>query len=344
MSISRSRYVEVLICFLGVGVTIVAGGWVLGVIVFGVHSLALQIGLGVALVSSGVACARLTRGHRAWKRWLVGAGAILLWASVLGGSVRPKNSRAWVAEAEKTPWAEISGDVVTLHHYRIFDWTDSGEVGESRWLTRSFRLSELRHVDFFMVYWGSPHICHTMVSFDFGPDGRVCASVEARREVGESYSPWAGMFRGYELYYVLGDEQDVVRLRTEVQPDNHVYLFRLPATPEAARIQFLDYVRSINELRHEPAWYHSVVTNCTTVIRQHVKPLGLKNPWSWRILLNGHLDTYLYERGYLDRSLSLPELKQRSLLQKLPESVPLTSFSDEIRRGLPGFELAHHSR
>lgn len=338
MSISLSPRLEAMISTASAVVAIVAGAWVLGVIAFGVHSLAAQIGLGLALVMTGGACVALRKSGCVRKRWLVAAGVMLLWACVVGLFVRPKNNRVWVPESEKTPWAEISGDVVTLHHYRSFDWRASGDVGEARWLTRSFRLSELQHVDFFMVYWGSPHICHTMVSFDFGPDGRICASVEARREVGESYSPWAGMFRGYELIYVMGDERDVVRLRTEVQPDNQVYLFRLPVTPEAARIQFLDYVRRINELRDEPAWYHSVVTNCTTVIRQHVEPLRLKNPWSWRILLNGHLDTYLYERGYLDRSYSLLELKQRSLLRRTPESVPLSSFSDEIRRGLPGFE------
>ena len=46
-------------------------------------------------------------------------------------------------------------------------------------------------------------------------DGRhLAVSIETRKERGEVYSALRGFFRQYELYYVVADERDVVRLRT----------------------------------------------------------------------------------------------------------------------------------
>ena len=52
------------------------------------------------------------------------------------------------------------------------------------------------------------------MSFDFGPEGYVCISVETRMTNGQAYSALAGLYRQFELYYVMGDERDIVRLRT----------------------------------------------------------------------------------------------------------------------------------
>jgi len=73
----------------------------------------------------------------------------------------------------------------------------------------AFRFSDCT-VDFFTNFWGPKLICHTFVSFDFGPDGYVCISIETRPVKGQGYSPIAGLYRDYELYYVSGDERDIV--------------------------------------------------------------------------------------------------------------------------------------
>jgi hypothetical protein len=48
----------------------------------------------------------------------------------------------------------------------------------------------------------------------FGDDRYLCLSVEARKEVGERYSVLLSFFCRFELIYVIGDERDLVRLRT----------------------------------------------------------------------------------------------------------------------------------
>jgi hypothetical protein len=248
-----------------------------------------------------------------------------------------RNDRTWAPDVAETAWAKVEGDLITLHNHRNFDWQSETDF-TPRWESKTVRLSELRQLDFIMTYWGSPHVCHTMLTFDFGPDGRVCVSIEARREAGESYSALAGMFRRYELIYVFGEERDLVHLRTSVRPHNDVHLFRLTATPAIMRAMFLDYVRTANALRERPSWYHSLLTNCSTTIRAHVRRADVPDPWDWRMLANGYADERLYEFGYVSRDLPLAELKRRSRINAAP--VPAGAaheFSARIRAGLPGF-------
>src|SRR6202051_4851849 len=121
-------------------------------------------------------------------------------------------------------------------------------------------------------------ICHTFVSFDFGPEGYVCISIETRMTKGQLYSALAGLYRQFALYYVIGDERDIVRLRTNYRLED-VYLYHLiPATPERARALFLDYVQSANELRDRPQWYNELLSNCTTNVRLHIKDIGSAPP------------------------------------------------------------------
>ncbi len=287
----------------------------------------------LALIVASGAGAWLVR-RRAWAplAWpVVPALALGAWSLL-----PPRNDRAWLPEIERTAWAETAGDRVTVHNVRHFAWRSLTDY-TPRWETRTHHLSQLRHLDLVMTYWGSRHVCHTMLTFDFGPEGRLCVSIEARREAGEEYSALAGMFRRYELIYVFADERDVVRLRTGIRPDNDVYLYRLTATPEVARAMFLDYLRTANSLRGRPEWYHSLLTNCSTTIRQHVRRAEVPDPWDWRMLANGHVDGRLYDFGYVTRELPLPELKRRSLITPAARAADTAEdFSDRIRRGLPG--------
>ena len=84
-----------------------------------------------------------------------------------------------------------------------------------------------------MSYWGPVDYCHTFVSFGFEGGEQLAVSVETRKEVGESYSTWAGFFKRFELIYVFADERDVIGVRTNHRGE-HVYLYRLRAQPGAA--------------------------------------------------------------------------------------------------------------
>src|SRR5262249_37060058 len=85
-----------------------------------------------------------------------------------------------------------------------------GQCGSSRPMAR------LVSVDLFISYWRIGPVAHTFVSFNLD-DGTppVCVSIEIRPEVGEEFDPLAAMFKQFELIYVVGDERDLVRVRTD---------------------------------------------------------------------------------------------------------------------------------
>src|SRR5262249_22068000 len=173
-------------------------------------------------------------------------------------------------------------------------------------------LSKLRTADLFISFWGSPYIAHTIMSFGFGGDDYVAISIETRKSKDEEYSAIKGFFKQYELIYVVSDEHDVVRLRTNYRGEA-VSRSRLKARPERVRSVFLDYFTYINHLKEQPEWYNALTHNCTTAIRGHVVPHAVTRRWpSWKLLVNGYLDGRLYETGAIDRILPFADLKARS--------------------------------
>ena len=251
-------------------------------------------------------------------------------------TIRPSNTRDWQPEVAQTPYAEIEGDRVVIHNFRNFDYITKTDF-RPRWESRAVHLSNLRAVDFFTNYWGPTLICHTFLSFDFGPEGYVCASIETRMMKGQSYSPIAGLYRQFALYYVIGDERDVVRVRTNYRLED-VYLYRvIAAPPETARALFLDYLRSANELHERAQWYNELTSNCTTNVRIHTKHIGWARPWDWQLLVNGTIDKHAYDLRALDTSLPFAELKRRSHIDDQARAADQDpAFSSRIREGLPG--------
>lgn len=257
-------------------------------------------------------------------------GLLLAWWLAL----EPSNTRDWQPDVAVLPRAEINGDLITLRNIRHCEY-----ASQTRYTVRHYdktvRLSELRAVDLFLVYWGSPFIAHTMLSFQFGEDDFVCISIETRKTVDEEYSAVRGFFRQYELTYVLGDERDLVLLRTNHR-DEDVYLYRLAFNPDVAGPVFLQYLRQINALYERPQWYNALLSNCTTNIRGHARPYTSDARLDWRILVNGFVDEMAYERGMLDTRLPLAELRSLSHINDRARALgDVPDFSRRIREGLP---------
>jgi hypothetical protein len=257
---------------------------------------------------------------------------LLLWWS----TIEPSNDRAWQPDVARLPSAEVDGDFVTLRNIRSFDYRSADDYTE-HWYDRTFDLRRLDSLDLIAVYWMGDAIAHTMLSFGFAGDP-VTMSIETRKERGEEYSALAGFFRRYELYYVVGDERDLIGLRTTHRaPPEDVYLYRVHAPRENIRRLFLEYLAKINQLRERPEFYNTAITNCTTNIVTHVRALRQDVPLDWRMLLSGYFPELVYARGGLDQSLPFEALRRRSLINeraRAAETAP--DFSRCIRAGLPG--------
>jgi len=272
-------------------------------------------------------------------RWLklgvtMGAFALVL---VWWLSLRPSNNRNWQPDVATLAYADINGNRVTLHNIRNCDYRTETDF-DTRYYDKSFDLDRLSSADLFMVYWGSPHIAHTMISFGFGESDYLCFSIETRKRKGQGYSAVKGLFRQFELVYVVADERDLVRLRTNYRQGEEVYLFRLKSSREQAHTLFLNYLSRLNSLRQKPEWYSAVTENCTTGIRNQ-RAAADRAPWDWRILFNGHGDQMLYEHGVIDTNLPLAELKEKCHINARAKAADkATDFSRQIRKGVPGID------
>jgi hypothetical protein len=188
-----------------------------------------------------------------------------------------------------------------------------------------------------------PDIAHIMLSFGFAGRDYLAISIEARKEQGEGYSTIDGFFRHFELFYVVGDERDLIGVRAihRKNPPEDVYLYRVQAPPEAARRLFLEYFRQINSLREKPQFYNSLTTNCTSTIWMNARVNPQHLPFSWKIIISGHVPEYMYENRRLDTSLPFEELRERGHVNaRAQEAGSAADFSQRIRVGLPGVAAA----
>jgi len=271
-------------------------------------------------------------------RGRTGLGALAIFGILVFLFLRipASNDRDWQAEVAHAPYATINGDVITIQNLRNFDYRTETDF-DARWEKRAYDFSKLDSVDIIAVYWAGKAIAHVMVSFGFAGKDYLMVSIETRKEKGENYSTLAGFFRQYELYYVVADERDVVRVRTTYcQPQEDVYIYRVNGPIKNLRRIFLDYIKSINELRERPSYYNTLTTNCTTSILFHTRMNPESPPLSWKILVSGYVPDYLYELGRIDTSHPFAELEKMSLVNTRAHAADKDpAFSQRIRDGMP---------
>lgn len=251
--------------------------------------------------------------------------------------VQPSNFRNWAPDQAVLPYAEIDGDRVTVHNIRNCQYF-ADDTYLVDYYDRTFDLGTIRGVDFLMVpFDGMPSLAHTMLSFELaGPDGQpqyLAVSVETRKERDESYSPLKGSARQYELMYVVADEQDVIKQRTNFR-DEQVYLYRTTATPEVARLLFVDVMGRVNELASKPEFYDTLTNNCTSNIVGHINRIRPNRiTYDVRVLLPGLSDRLAYDEGLLVHYGTFEETKARAYVNPLAERyADREDFSQLIRR------------
>jgi hypothetical protein len=293
------------------------------------------------------------RSH--WLRWDLPVGMLLLvavglwlppvrpwalaaWFGVVVGtilwfrSLRPRSDRDWAIGMDVLPDAEVSGDIVRIRNFRNFDYTASGDP-LPRYEERNFDLTKLSSLDYILAHWEARSIAHSMVSFGFNDGQYLVLSVEARFVRGQPYSPLRGMFRYYEIIFLIGDERDIIRVRTNIRRE-HVYLYPVRMPLPRVRQLLEDYLARARELAHRPEWYNSVSSNCTTNLFYHAHH---HVPWWLRlnIFVNGLSPRALYLRGFLDKSLPYRELKSRSEIgERALAEGDAADYSQRIRSNL----------
>lgn len=291
-----------------------SGGWgVLALTYSGPHNDTARFDLAAAFAVASVA-ALVAMGFRRW-RWRAFATYIVMFMALLAWyfTIKPSNERDWQTDVAVLPYATIEDNLVTLHNIRNFDYRSETDYTPA-YYDKRFDLNKLEGVDIIAVYWMGPDIAHVFQSFAFTGGDHLAISIEARKEKDEAYSTIKGFFRQYELYYVVADERDVIRLRTNYRhdPPEEVYVYRMNGPIENGRRLFLEYMIKMNELTTGPEFYNTLTTSCATIIwlNSRVNPEHL--PFSWKILASGHFPEFLYKHGRLATGgLPFSELQQQ---------------------------------
>ncbi len=262
------------------------------------------------------------------------AGCKPLQINNLAQRVRASNFRDWSPQFALLPYAEsLPGGKIKLRNIRNNLYLTENDF-VPQYYDRSIALTDIRHVDFIVVpFRGNEYMAHTMLSFELADRSFISVSAEIRTEKGEEYSPILGVSRQFEITYVVADERDLIRLRTWHR-DADVYIYRTVANPAQSQALFVDVMERVNQLAHQPEFYHTVTNNCTTNILDHVNRLR-QNPlaYNWQILLPGYSDEYAYNEGLLDTSVQFAQLKQAAWINDLADlHFDDPDFSRKIRQ------------
>ncbi|HET9453400.1 MAG TPA: DUF4105 domain-containing protein [Gemmatimonadaceae bacterium] len=249
---------------------------------------------------------------------LVAGGALVV--AAIGGivawrSIRPSDDRNWIPEHRVLAEARIEGSRVDVRNVRSFNYT-ARSAFTPEYADRTYDLDKLQSVWYvlspFSEGWRGP--AHSFVSFGFADSQFVSISVEARREVGETYSVLNGLFKRYEVMYVVGDESDLIAQRAAYGTDR-VYLYPVRTSPEKMRAMFLSMIRRANGLRERPEFYNTATNNCTSNVIAHVNDVTPKTVSAGiRTILPGYSDEVAMQLGLIDTDLDLAAARERFLI------------------------------
>lgn len=284
------------------GVAICAFLWAACALAFVKAPIAFKVvALSLLVCGPALTFARGARGPRFTATLLLAAAL----AGVAFALVPPSNDRAWWEEQARHPTGRREGDVLIVEGYREL----RGDDEPIRYGTRRVDLSRLRRVWFGMeIFPGWEGGAHTFLGFEIEGEPFLGVSVESRREADEPFSAFRGLFRAYELVYVIGDEREVIGRRGGLGAAP-AYLYPTRTDLAGRRDLLIDILDRSTRLSTHPEHYNTLTSNCTNNLAAHVNAVapGSVSLFDTRVIFPGFSDRLLYERGMLDTAYGLEE-------------------------------------
>ncbi len=225
----------------------------------------------------------------------------------------PSHDRNWAPVYSRQPMVDVTDGIYRVENVRNWTYGPGGETSPE-WITAEIDPSQLTRVWFIEEPFGEVRaIAHTMLGFEFSDGAVHVASVEARREVGESYGGLkAGFFPMHEYLVFWTTERDMFGNSTYFTEDD-LYLLPLDLPPEGAKAVLDGMMALTEELEGRPRWYNTFFSNCTNVLARTVnaeRPDAV--PWNIAWYLPGYAAEFLYDKGFMPSDLPFAALYDAS--------------------------------
>lgn len=247
----------------------------------------------------------------------------------------PRNDRDWRESVAILPEVEFKDSgLIIVKNIRNFKYKNVDDF-KIEYYNKIYNVNEVDTLNLFLSYWdGNKKIAHAIYSFGFKNGDHLAISSEIRMTNGVEQSLLGGMFNEYEILYILADERDVVKLRTNYRKEE-VYLYKIKPKGGIKAIKnfFIYVMNKVNAFEDKPEFYNTFTTNClTSLLHDFEHSANRKLPLDYRLILNGYFDEMLYERGIVETyGLTFPEFKKVSHINQYVEN-DTTNFSWKIRQ------------
>ncbi len=252
----------------------------------------------------------------------------------------PSNDREWTEDQRLIPAISQIDNHFSIQNVRDFQY-DSTEHYLRTFTTVEFDLDQVQTVDFVLSQFADWRgMAHAFVTFGIqsptprNPDNMtyIAISVEIRKEIDETYSPFWGLLKQYELAYVIATETDVIELRT-THRNEPVFLYPMDVTPQHAQALMTSMLNQAHRLETEPEFYNTVTNSCMSNLAKHVNTVkpGLI-PFGWNTIFPGFSDDLVVELGLLStESTEIERIRSAHLINERAKQNPTLPFSQRIR-------------
>jgi hypothetical protein len=256
-----------------------------------------------------------------------GLAAVLLLIRV---TTTPSVNRDWAPEQATLPSIQYFDDDVYVRNIRNARH-GAGEMQPGAvYFDRSYRVADVEKV-WLVLERLSLRRAHLLVSFEFPGNHFLVFCPEPRLEKDESFSFLGGLFRQYELVYMVTSEKDAIGHRANTL--NHpVILYEMPLAPAQRRALFLGMAERAKRLANYPEFYHSIFNNVTGNVMAHLRKVADRTPSGWRYW-PARPERIIYKMGLLRRDQTIEILSTRGLIKDLARACQdREDFSECIRK------------
>ncbi len=244
---------------------------------------------------------------------------------------KPSNDRNWTIDQQKLASLDFATSTVKIENIKNFSYpTPDEKQKQPGYIGDTFEYNKVKNVWYFQNDFVEPLGAHSFLTFEFEDNKYLSFSAEIRKEIGESYSPYKGLFNHYELQYMLVSEKDILTLRAGLrEPD--VYMYKLNLNKNEKVNLFKHVLLRADKVNKYPEFYNTYSNACTTNIVYHMNEildLDHRPGSSWKIVFPKYSDEFLYEKNLIDTGLNFSEIKQSSKINEKVKEALKSNLND----------------